>query len=411
MEFSRQEYWSGLLCPHPGDLPGPGIEPGSLMFTALVGGFYTKSATWEAPVSLWKWKVSESESHSVMSDSLRPHELYSPWNSPGQNTGVGSLSLLQGIFPTQESNQGLLHCRWILYKLSHQGSPRILEWVAYPFSSRSSRPRNQTEVSCIAGRFLVLPWAIREAMGWYQREDMLGIWQNVMERPISESSQTPVEGRKSTTQYFWKHGIGVLGRGGSHQVNLEAYSRQWIWTSQWWCWVDGEVILLTVPWYSRTQYWRLLERKTWDHGVPSHCFLHHRSTSTLPCEWRIYDTIFICTSYFSPINMYAFKKSWLQNLWGFPDGSDNRESACNAGDTGYNPGSGRFSLRRNHSSIPGEFRGQRSPVGYSPWIRHDWATNTFTFTKVIHAYMVVVQWKLNWSGTPSCYKLHKNTAL
>ena len=43
----------------------------------------------------------ESESHSVMSDSLRPHGLYSPWNSPGYNTGVGSLSLLQGIFPTQ----------------------------------------------------------------------------------------------------------------------------------------------------------------------------------------------------------------------------------------------------------------------------------------------------------------------
>ena len=62
-----------------------------------------------------------------------------PWtiqsmNSPGQNTGVGSCSLLQGIFPTQGSNPGLLHCRWILHQLSHQGSPRILEWVAYPFS-------------------------------------------------------------------------------------------------------------------------------------------------------------------------------------------------------------------------------------------------------------------------------------
>ena len=101
-----------------------------------------------------------------MSDSLQPHELYSPWNSPGQNSGVGSLSLLQGIFPTQgssqprdrtrspilqvdslpaepqgklkntgvgslfllqkifltqESNQGLLHCRQILYQWSYQG--------------------------------------------------------------------------------------------------------------------------------------------------------------------------------------------------------------------------------------------------------------------------------------------------
>ena len=72
---------------------------------------------------------SESESGSVVSDSLGPHGLYSPWNSPGQHTGVGSLSLLQGIFPTQGSNPGLLHCRRILYQLSHKGSPSILEWV------------------------------------------------------------------------------------------------------------------------------------------------------------------------------------------------------------------------------------------------------------------------------------------
>ena len=95
-----------------------------------------------------------SESHSVVSDSLQPHGLYSPWNSPGKNTGVGSLPLLQGIFPTQGSKQGIPHCRWILYQLSHLGSPRILKWVAYPFSSRSSRPRNQTRVSCIAGGIL-----------------------------------------------------------------------------------------------------------------------------------------------------------------------------------------------------------------------------------------------------------------
>ena len=70
-----------------------------------------------------------SESRSVVSESLRPHGLYiySPWNSPGQNTGVGRCSLLQGIFPTQGSNPGLLHCRRILYQLSHQGSTRIPE--------------------------------------------------------------------------------------------------------------------------------------------------------------------------------------------------------------------------------------------------------------------------------------------
>ena len=88
--------------------------------------------------------------------------LYSPWNSPGQNTGVGSLSLLQGIFPSQGLNPGLTHCRHILYQLSHKGSPRILEWVAYPFSSGSSWPRNGAQVSGIAGRFFT-NWAIREA--------------------------------------------------------------------------------------------------------------------------------------------------------------------------------------------------------------------------------------------------------
>ena len=63
-----------------------------------------------------------SESRSVMSDSLRLHGLYSSWNFPGQNTGVGSRSLLQGIFSTQGLNPGLQHWRRILYQLSHQGS-------------------------------------------------------------------------------------------------------------------------------------------------------------------------------------------------------------------------------------------------------------------------------------------------
>ena len=70
-----------------------------------------------------------------------------PWTI--QNSAVGSLSLLQGVFPTQGLNAGLPHCRQILYQLSHQGSPRILEWVVYPFSSRSSWPRNQTGVSSL----------------------------------------------------------------------------------------------------------------------------------------------------------------------------------------------------------------------------------------------------------------------
>ena len=83
--FSRREYWSGLPCPPPGDLPNPGIEP---------------------------------RSSALQADSL-PSE---PSRKP-KNTGVGSLSLLQGIFLTWESNRGLLHCRQILYQLSYQGNP------------------------------------------------------------------------------------------------------------------------------------------------------------------------------------------------------------------------------------------------------------------------------------------------
>ena len=101
-----------------------------------------------------------SESHSVMSNSLWPHGLYSPWNSPDQNTGVGSLSILQGVFQTQGSNPGLPDCRWILYKLSYQRNPRILEWVAIPFSRRSSQSTDWTQVSHITGRFFT-SWATR----------------------------------------------------------------------------------------------------------------------------------------------------------------------------------------------------------------------------------------------------------
>ena len=85
MGFPRQEYWSGLPCPPPRDLPNPGIE--------------SRFPTFQA-------------------DSL----LSEPPEKP-KNTGIGCHALLQGIFPTWELNLGLLHCRWILYQLSHQGSP------------------------------------------------------------------------------------------------------------------------------------------------------------------------------------------------------------------------------------------------------------------------------------------------
>ena len=85
--------------------------------------------------------------------------------SPGKNNGVGCHALLQEIFATQGSNPGLVHCRQILYHLSHQGSPTTLEWVAYPFTRGSSWSRNRTSVFCIAGGFFT-SWATREAQSF-----------------------------------------------------------------------------------------------------------------------------------------------------------------------------------------------------------------------------------------------------
>ena len=125
--------------------PYPARTSGSSLFT------YGWNLSWRVlSITLLACK---SESHLVVSDSLWPHGLYTPRNSPGQIPGVGSFFLLQGNFSTQGLNQDLPHCRRILYQLRHKGSPRILEWVAYPFSTLSSWPRNWTRVWCIIGRF------------------------------------------------------------------------------------------------------------------------------------------------------------------------------------------------------------------------------------------------------------------
>ena len=117
MGFSRQEYWGGSPFPSPGHLPDSGIKPVSLTSSALACRFFTTSATWEAPATVVKVKVAQS-------NSLRPMD------SPGQNIGVGSCSLLPGIFPTQGLNPGLPHCRWILYQLSRQGSPNTSHMIS-----------------------------------------------------------------------------------------------------------------------------------------------------------------------------------------------------------------------------------------------------------------------------------------
>ena len=121
------------------------------------------SESWELNQILSEWV---SESHSVVSYSLQPHGLYSLWNSPGQNTGVGSFSLLQGIFTTQGSNPGLPHFRQILYQLSHKvnslsrvqlfGTP----WnVAHqtPLSMEFSRQEYWSH-SLLQGIFLTQEW-------------------------------------------------------------------------------------------------------------------------------------------------------------------------------------------------------------------------------------------------------------
>ena len=114
------------------------------------------------PQHRWYLGHSESENCSVVSDSLRPHGLYSSWNSPGQNTGVGTLSLLQGSFPTQGLNPGLPHCRRILYQLSHKGSPRTLEWGMMLSYQGSPTPSTVDTQKCLLNK----TWLIEVLGNW-----------------------------------------------------------------------------------------------------------------------------------------------------------------------------------------------------------------------------------------------------
>ena len=91
---------------------------------------------------------SESECHSVVSSSLQPHGLYSPWDSSGQNIGSGSFSLLHRIFPTQGSNPGLPHCRQILYQLSHKGSPLVWSLLDLSSTLAMEKPSYPLLIAC-----------------------------------------------------------------------------------------------------------------------------------------------------------------------------------------------------------------------------------------------------------------------
>ena len=140
--------------------------------------------------------ASESESHPVVSDILLPHGLYSPWNSPGLNTGVVAFPFFRGSTEprawTQGSNPGLPHCQTDYLPAEPQGKPRNTGGLAYSFSSRPSRPSNWTRVSWIAGRFFT-NWAIREAQmqTWWQMN--ICTWPNNSEKKILNSEALAVK--------------------------------------------------------------------------------------------------------------------------------------------------------------------------------------------------------------------------
>ena len=144
----------GCHCPSPGELSEPGIKPSSLTSPTLTGRSFTTSATWEAPGSARLQDTRESEVvqpcpalcdpmdytvHAILQARILewvafPFSRGSSQAEPQgnlKNTGVGRLSLFLRIFQTQESNQGLLHCRQILYQLSYQGSPSQYGKVNY----------------------------------------------------------------------------------------------------------------------------------------------------------------------------------------------------------------------------------------------------------------------------------------
>ena len=125
--FWEKEMTGGTSCEFKSTCFSVSAEPLVCYLTSV------SLATWALPC----YSNQLAPTHSVVSDSLQPRELVHG-NSPGQNTGVCSLSFLQGFFPTQGMNSGLPLCRQILHQLSHQGSPMLVE-AASKKSKRSAR--------------------------------------------------------------------------------------------------------------------------------------------------------------------------------------------------------------------------------------------------------------------------------
>ena len=127
--------------------------------------------TWETQFSLWVRKIGGGNGNPFQ---------YSCLIEVKEKVVLSCLTLcdpmdntVHGILLSHGSNSGFPHCRRILYQLSHQVRPRILEWVAYPFSSESSQPRNLTRVSCIAGRFFA-SWIMIKDIGEEPDEEIHG---------------------------------------------------------------------------------------------------------------------------------------------------------------------------------------------------------------------------------------------
>ena len=131
---------------------GPNFYPSRDSFTEPYNSISNQYTAWYS-LSQWVYTI-----HSVVSDSLWPHGLNSPWNSPGQNTGVSSHSLLQGIFPPQGSNPGLLHCRQFLYQLSHQGSPNIQLEILLKFIGKFYLMSRFTLLALVSSKNWVKGW-------------------------------------------------------------------------------------------------------------------------------------------------------------------------------------------------------------------------------------------------------------
>ena len=132
------------------------------LFLCVLCGCYIYKQQWQWKSFTRGLKKMKSESHSVVSDSLRPHTLYSPWNPPGQNTGVGSLSLLQGIFPTRDRTQvsrtaGRFFTSWATREAQEywNGLRRDLEVLGWKDPLEKGKA---THSSILAWR---IPWAVQ----------------------------------------------------------------------------------------------------------------------------------------------------------------------------------------------------------------------------------------------------------